>query len=183
MATQLAPNAIESTMTTTISPVEVPGELEEAARSDASSTASICAVDWGATVVEEGGRASVEGGSEVTAAGATAAVVVDGKTVVVVLAVETVVVGIAVVVDLAVVAAGLAVVVVRLTVVVVRLTVVLVVDLWHPGRPWPAGGLHVLPGWAVAGPTYTHPAIPIATATANVVPNAMNREPRDIFRI
>ena len=185
-----------------ISPVDVPGEFEEAARSDASSTGSISVVDWGTAVVEEGGRVSVDEGCEVTTAGAATAVVVDGRTVVVVSAVVAVVVGLAVVVaGLAAVAVRLAVVTVRLTVVVVCWIssssssswflvvvvvgppVVVVADTWHPGRPWPAGGLHVLPGWAVAGPTYTHPAIPIATATAIVAPNAMSHEPRDLFRI
>ena len=167
-----------------VSPVDVLGELEEAARSDANSTGSISVLDWGTAVVEEGGRVSVDEGCEVTTAGAAIAVVVDGRTVVVVPAAVVVVVGLAVVVaGLAAVAVRLAVVAVRLAVVVVRLAVVAVVDLWHPDWPWPAGGLHVFPGWAVAGPTYTHPAIPIATATAIVAPNAMSHEPRDLFRI
>ena len=119
-------------------------------------------------VVDEGGRCRSKRAVRSRRQAPATPVVVDGKTVVVVLAVEIVVVGLAVVVAaLAVVAARLAVVVVRLAVVVVRLAVVVVglisssssslvalvgpavvvvADWWHPGRPWPAGGLHVLPG-------------------------------------
>ena len=103
--------------------------------------------------------------------------------VVVVLAFVVVVGFTVVVVGLTVVVVGFTVVVVGFTVVVVGFTVVVVAATWHPGLPWPAGGLHVLPGLALAGPAYTHAASPIATASAHVMPNATSNERKGLFLI
>ena len=75
---------------------------------------------------------------------------------------------------------GLAVVVVGLG---LGLVVVVVADTWQPGRPWPAGGLQVLPGTALAGPANTSAASPIAVASAHVTPTARSREPSGLFDI
>jgi hypothetical protein len=165
MATPLAATAPATTMITINSVVDELDDSEEAETGDAASSWLIPVADWEVAVVEEGGMLTVVDGDTVPAADKVTLVVVDG---------ETVVVGFAVVVvGFAVVVVGFAVVVVGFVVVVVGLglTVVVVAETWHPGLPWPAGGLHVLPGWAVTGPTNAHAVSPIATAKAIVAPN------------
>ena len=162
---------------------------------DANSAGLIWGVDGGTvvgagtTVVEEGGRLSVvEGGrlsvvdgGSVTVADATLPAVVEGAIIMKAPAVVVLMPAVVIVVlGLAVVGVGLAVVVVGLG---LGLTVVVVAALWQPGRPWPAGGLHVLPGWAVTGPAKAQAVIPIVVATANVIPNPKSHERKDPFLI
>jgi hypothetical protein len=129
----------------------------------------------GTIVVEEGGTLAVVDDESVTMAAAVTPVVVYGETVVLVLP--------RVVVGWAAVAAVLTVVAVGFFVVAVGLAVVAVADWWHPGLPWPAGGLHVLPGWALAGPANAHAARPIATANAHVKPPPRSHELVDLLHI
>jgi hypothetical protein len=185
------PPTTTATMTTitTMSAVDVPDD-------EAGSLVEV--VDCRTVVLEDDPAGLVVAGEVVTVVDAEtvdpvppavvvvvalAVVVVVGAAVVVV-ALAVVVVGLAVVVvGLAVVPVGLAVVVVGLAVVVVGLAVVVVASTWHPGLPWPAGGLHVLPGWETAGPANTQERMPIAAATANAVPTRRNHERKGLFLI
>ena len=182
------PLAATRTATTTMSSVVVEfDDLEEAETLDVGSSGSATVVD--SVALEPGDTVVVVDGGLVTMADAPALAVVDVGTValvtalVVVVLAFVVVVGFTVVVGLTVVVVGFTVVVVGFTVVVVGFTVVVVADTWHPGVPWPAFGLHVLPGWALAGPAYTQAANPIATASAHVMPNATSNERKCLFLI
>ena len=166
------------------------GELEEAETLDAGSRELLTVVDSGMVVLEPGKTVVLVDGGLVTAADAPALAVVDVGAVVLVTALVVVVLAFVVVVGFTVVVVGFTVVVVGFTVVVVGFTVVVVgftvvvvADTWHPGLPWPAGGLHVLPGLAFAGPAYTQAASPIATASAHVLPNARSNERKGLFLI
>jgi hypothetical protein len=160
------------------------GELELAETPDAGSSSPVTVVGSGMVVVTMADAPAlpvVDVGTVVLVTGLAVAVltlVVVGFTVVVV-GFTVVVVGL----GFTVVVVGFTVVVVGFTVVVVGLAVVVVTSTWHPGLPWPAGGLQVLPGWALAGPAYTQAPSPITTATAQVMPNARTNERGDLFLI
>jgi hypothetical protein len=164
----------------------------------ASGAWLLVAADTGAPVVVDGGAdvlvtltpvvvsgTVVVGCAVVTAgldfvvlvAGLAFVVVVVGCAAVVVVECDVVVVGCAVVV------VGCTVVVVGFAVVVVGFAVVVVAAWWHPGSPWPAGGLHDLPGVAAATPVYTHVASPSPAATAKTMPSARGPEPKGLFNI
>lgn len=185
---QPAASAIPTPNITRYSRVDGIALTAEADTLDAGSAGPIPVVDGGIASVEEGAAAAVVDVGSVTVVDAEALVVVSGRAVVVVSGRAVVVVAAAVRAlawVVVVVGFGLAFVVVTFlaVVVVTLLTVVVVADLWHPGKPWPAGGLQVLPGCAVTGPAYTHAASPIAVANANVTLNAMSFEPIGLLDI
>ncbi len=171
---------------------------------------TLAVVEAGATVVDDAGRVVLTSAVGLTSAVVLTPAVAVGPVVVVVdfavvaVGATVVVVGLAVVVvDFVVVVVGFAVVVVGaavvvvvgcggvvvvvgwgLVVVVVGFAVVVVVAAtWHPGLPWPAGGLHVLPGWAVAGPAYAQAASPRPMATAHATAAVRRPEARGLFHI
>ena len=62
-----------------------------------------------------------------------------------------------------------------------RAAVVVVTSTWQLGPPWPGSGSHVLPGWASAGPAYSHAVRPMVRAPAKIRASAMWSAPRELL--